>query len=165
VDAGGVAPAVGSRSTWNLSVTTCPEGPVARSSRLLWTGPLSLPTRSTVSPGRSAARCLRVHVLHAAREAELDVAGDRDLAAQAQLADERAEVVLGVGAQEVAAGAAGEGVEEEEVGAGAEGDGLDAGAGERALEVAQQLVGGELAGGGAAVAEVDDDALGSRGGV
>jgi hypothetical protein len=71
-----------------------------------------------------------VHVLHAAREGELDVAGDRDLAAQAQLADEAAEVVLGVGAQEVAAGAAGEGVEEEEVGAGAEGDGLDAGAGE-----------------------------------
>ena len=110
--------------------------------------------------GAQRGEVLRVHVLHAAREGELDVAGDRDLAAQAELADQAAEVVLGVGAQEVAAGAAGEGVEEQEVGAGAEGDGLHAGAGEGSLEVAQELVGGELAGGGGAVAEVDDDALG-----
>jgi hypothetical protein len=103
---------------------------------------------------------LRVHVLHAARERQLHVARDRDLGAQPQLADQAAQVVLGVGAQQVAAGAAGEGLEEQQVGAGAERDGLHAGAGERLLELAQELVGCERAGGRVAVAEVDDDALG-----
>ena len=101
-----------------------------------------------------------VHVLHAAWERQLHVARDRDLGAQPQLADQAAQVVLGVGAEQVAAGAARERVEEQQVGASAESDGLHAGAGERLLEVAQQLVGRERTGGGVAVAEIDDEAFG-----
>ena len=109
--------------------------------------------------GADRADLRGVRVEHARREIDLDVAGDRDRRAEAQLADEALEIVFGVGLDQIPAGVVGEGAQEHEIGAGAHRHRLDPDPLEGRLQVAEELVGRELAGAGVAVAEVDDHLL------